>query len=110
MHCTQGELPQNDFDLEKICLDDREITLIFGDGKKATSRFEEDFMAKEAIKGAQKDRTYERFNAPLNPDLKARGISDIRIEENSAENLFLLIIEADDEENSLTIRLFPEID
>lgn len=112
MHCTSDVIPENKFGLTQICMDGAEVTLRFNDGTSATSVFEEEFLAKEAVRGEQQQGTYERFNASLTPEMRDRGISDLRIEENAAEEITLIVVEAAQREDSVTIliRTGPPLD
>ncbi len=105
MHCTSDVIPENKFGLTEICMDGAEVTLQFNDGTSTTSVFEEEFLAKEAVRGEQQHGTYERFNAPLTPEMQDRGIADLRIEENAAEEITLIIVEAVERQDSVTIKL-----
>jgi len=107
LKCTLNDLPDNPFGLQKVCMDGKRVILFFDDSTSASSVFREEFLAKEVIKGANRRRTYETYNAPLTEEMKERGISDLRIEENAVENLILLILEASRPEESVTLQLAP---
>ena len=107
MECTIDQIPKNSLGVEQICLDGAELTLVFKDGLTSSSSFHESFQGKEAVRGENERGTYERFSAPPTEEMRARGVADLRIEENPAEEITLLIVEAKNPEESVSLFL-PE--